>query len=123
MKLFLVYCEEDVEKNREYIGFYERECGERGHEFALKLFENFEEWCTEPVDVVVNRSRKSEVSAYYELHGVLVRNSSYVTQLGNNKRLALEAVAQIGEIMYPPFYESNKVLFPVVAKTLNGHGG
>ncbi len=141
--LWMLYAPEDAEKNKWYIDEHRRICHSRGWQFEMILTTRLSFAADDgqqtilldgrPVPkqlcAVISRQRDWQISRAFEKNGCRVFNSSALCRLGNDKWRSLEAVKALGV----PVPEScltdhchvadNPLGYPVVAKSLDGHGG
>lgn len=146
MKAWLIYSENDVNKNKRYIEFYFEEGKKRNIDIKLMLVENMEfgvkggTWfCTyeredvELPDFAVCRTIYPLLSKQLELMGVSVFNNSKVATICNDKAMTYQYVAQLGIPMVDTvFYQfkNHELAFSnlssdksYVMKAVAGHGG
>lgn len=143
-KLWLIYREADVEKNLRYIGFYRERSEAFGMETELMLVERMEfgvkngrPYLTYDGEVVllpdaaVVRAIYPLLSRQLEALGVPVFNSSFVSEICNDKARTCQYVAQTGIRMIDTAcyrYERAEAVLegvyrPSVVKAVDGHGG
>jgi glutathione synthase/RimK-type ligase-like ATP-grasp enzyme len=125
MNGLLVYSEEDIEKNSNYIDWFVDEARKKSMIIQVKTDRQIQRdgiESNQTVDFVINRSRSYELSMLFELNDIKVFNNSYVTLIGNNK-LAAYAYAKEKGYKFPKIlldYSSEK---QILVKPNNGHGG
>jgi len=120
---YLVYEEADAKKNKSFILMLQEEAERHG--ISLQLYYPGDSLTEKDVpDFVWNRSRQPAVAKYYEQLGIRVFNNSETNALANNKKLATDFVASLNIRTIPTWtcYEQIE-RYPVVVKTINGHGG
>lgn len=96
-----------------------------------KLFVNSGEKELKTPDFVINRSRESIIGSHFELMGCKVLNSSYVTEICNNKAKTHQIVNSKGInsvktlLCNKRYFSANNINlnFPIILKSLSGHGG
>lgn len=122
---WLLYTEEDAEKNDSFINELIVEAREQQIELTLKLQHEIEINSNTPnIDFVWNRTRDEKVAHYFEKHHIRVFNSSFVNKLANNKWLSYLFAKEMGIPCIPTWREMpQNVQFPVVVKSVSGHGG
>ena len=120
---YLVYEEADAKANEGFILMLQEEAERHG--ITLQLHYPGESLTEADVpDFVWNRSRQSAVAKYYEQLGIRVFNNSETNALANNKKLATEFVANLNLRTIPTWTSYKQIeRYPVVVKTVNGHGG
>jgi len=146
----LIYHRADAEKNRGYIGLWEKHCAERGLNCGLILYEDLcgekstegssAAPCAETAQplpsfdtllrlpagsFVVNRSRDASLSLFCEEHEIPVYNGSRLVTLGNDKALACEYVRSLGLHVLQTEASPDRLdtPYPCVMKSADGHGG
>lgn len=88
MKGYLVYREEEAEKNREFIRMFYEEGKHCGISFEYIPYKGYQKKGLP--DFVLNRTRDALVSRWYEGEGVMVLHSSCITEIGNHKMKTLQ---------------------------------
>lgn len=88
MNAYLIYRKEEAEKNREFIRLFEEAGRKYDIVFCTVSYSEYKE--QELPDIVLNRTRDRNVSAWYEGRGVTVLHSSRITEIGNDKWKTLE---------------------------------
>ena len=125
---WIIYNEEDVEKNRRFIKFVTEKLS--NYNIATKLIILQEQKDIAGLireykpDFAINRSRNCEVALMLEVAGVKVFNNSKVTKIANNKEETFNYLD--GTVEYMPFFDrenKDKVNYPCVIKATAGHGG
>lgn len=125
---WIIYNEEDVEKNRRFIKFVTEKLS--NYNIATKLIILQEQKYIAGLirehkpDFAINRSRNCEVALMLEVAGVKVFNNSKVTKIANDKEETFNYLD--GTVEYMPFFDrenKDKVNYPCVIKTTAGHGG
>lgn len=130
---WLIYCEEDADKNSGSIEMFRREFGKYNIFCRLVIFEKlnivdnrliYNDVEEEFPDIVVNRTRSFELACFFESRVKHLFNSSQVAFLGNDKVGATRFAEKL-DIPVMAIYETAESIdsFPVVVKTKNGHGG
>lgn len=123
-KGILVYTEHDAGINKWFISHLTDELKKHGAELELFILDKHSE-LPENIDFCVNRSRFSEISKVYEEKEVLCFNNEKTIRIANDKWLTyllckeLEIPAMKTEI----FDGKQKMNYPFVLKSRNGHGG
>lgn len=144
MKGWMVYRREDAEKNKPYIQWFQEEGESLGIEIELKLVEDLEEQISlhrryfqanagqSPLpDFVLNRSRNAKVAESLEALGVRCINCGKVTRIANDKEETYRYFQQLGiPMLLTRGTNVDKNLpnqrlcgYPLVAKSVDGHGG
>lgn len=143
MRGWMIYCREDAEKNQTYIQWFQEEGEALGIEMQLKLVEDFilengeadldrRENRQSPLpDFALNRSRNAEIAKKLERLGVRCVNSAEVTRIANDKEETYRFFQELGIPMLLTrgvFVDKNlpnqKLCgYPLVAKSVDGHGG
>lgn len=85
----------------------------------------------EPPQFVINRSRDIDLAKHIEYMGVKVFNSSQVTEIANDKARSHQFVNRLGIPSMPTLIYDKKYMkveeviktYPVVIKSVDGHGG
>ena len=125
---WIIYNEEDVEKNRRFIKFVTEKLS--NYNIATKLIILQEQKDIAGLirenkpDFAINRSRNCKVALMLEVAGVKVFNNSKVTKIANNKEETFNYLD--GTVEYMPFFDrenKDKVNYPCVIKATAGHGG
>ncbi len=122
----LIYKRAEAEPNKNYIGFYRQACASRGVEFLLLYKEDLDAGITPLPECgfVINRTRDLTLTKTLEQKGLPVFNNSLITYLGNDKLAALHYIEEAG---LPILKTSENIedfdRFPVVMKSIDGHGG
>ena len=141
---WLIYSEQDVEKNKRYIEFY-REEGKLQDiiinlilveklEFGIRNNSWFLSYNQEEIkypDFVICRTIYPLLSKQLEYMGIIVFNNSQVAEICNDKAKTYQYVAKLGiQIVDSIFYKNSMVKqalnsrkAPSVIKAVAGHGG
>lgn len=123
MRGYLYYAQEDANLNAKFIRMLQEEAYAQQIDLQLVYTENFLKH-SPSVDFVWNRSRSAAVAKHYEQQGILVFNNSKTNEIANNKQLAIEFVRALNIQTVPIFSKLSSIEnFPVVLKTVDGHGG
>jgi ribosomal protein S6--L-glutamate ligase/gamma-F420-2:alpha-L-glutamate ligase len=118
---WIIYNEEDVEKNRRFIKFVTEKLS--NYNIATKLIILQEQKDIAGLirehkpDFAINRSRNCKVALMLEVAGVKVFNNSKVTKIANNKEETFNYLD--GTVEYMPFFDrenKDKVNYPCVIK-------
>lgn len=126
MKGILVYRENDIEKNIWFIKNLISNYKKCQIDLILKTSKDFK---ANDINFVINRSRLSYISSYYEHNGILVFNNFKTTNICNNKYLTFKYFSKLGIEMLNTCLVKDLndygsfIKYPAVVKSLNGHGG
>lgn len=126
MKYFgwLYYSEEDAKRNHTFINELIQEASKQQILLKLKFEHELDKTLNEPIDFVWNRTRNYKVALHYENRNIAVFNNSFVNQVANNKWLTYELAEKLNIPTIPTWKELNEnINFPVVVKSISGHGG
>lgn len=118
---YLIYEANDAQTNKTFIEMLTQEAKQYDIELLLKNPKEIES-CPMP-DFVWNRTRKSEISAYYEHKNIRVFNNELSNKVANHKGFAIEFVRALDINSVPLIELTEPFSYPVVIKTVNGHGG
>ena len=143
-RIWLIYREADVEKNSRYIGFYREQSAAFGMEICLMLTDRMEfgvrsgrhyllydgETPARP-DAAIVRTIYPMLNRQLEAMGIPVFNSSFVSEICNDKARTGQYVKRAGirqlDTAYYRFERAEEVLDgifrPSVIKAVSGHGG
>lgn len=141
---WLIYNEEDLKKNK----FFAEKLVQYGKEEQLELIVLTKEELVLSVQAqrlsvqvrgkavsyptfVINRSRDAFIGRQFELMGISVFNGSKVTEICNNKAVTHQYMSTLGIPMMDSFLFDKRYMslgdctltYPIVIKTLEGHGG
>lgn len=145
---YLIYCPEEAEKNHLFIRMFQ----EAGEKYGIKFsYVPVQEYRNLPLpDLVLNRTRQTIVSRWYEGRKIPVYHSADLVRLGNDKYLCLDYLqntlpSEISETDWAPesiclYSEEREKLLKeqkfsqrvrqfaggrqkLVIKTADGHGG
>lgn len=127
MKVWLIYCLEDIYKNKKSIEMFKKNFKKYDADCELVIFEEIHEKLikeTEYPDIVINRSRSCEIAERLKNEVRHVYNTPRIAELGNDKMAALDFAKKNG-LKIMEYYNgiSEIKTYPVVAKTKAGHGG
>lgn len=131
MEGFIIYQNEDANKNQAYIDMHKNEFKKYGVNLRLVTTDKLDK--KDMPDFVINRSRDYLISKAFENKGIRVFNSGEVTRIANDKGITYKFLRDVVPFM-PVEYEeeilisginvNNKnVQYPYVLKSCNGHGG
>lgn len=141
---WLIYSEQDIEKNKRYIDFYREEGKLQGIQIILLLVEKMEfgicnnTWFLtynqkeiEYPDFAICRTIYPLLNKQLEYMGIKVFNNSQVAEICNDKAKTYQYIAGLGiQIVDSTFYQNsmvkqifNKIQEPSVIKAVAGHGG
>lgn len=127
MRGYLVYSEKDVSKNQFFIQTLTSGFAGYGITLELLVYETLSEFPTESLpDFVINRSRFSDISFFYEKRSIPVFNNASVTEITNDKLKTyrfLEDTVPTLPAKSPSDYTSGEFSYPVIIKSCSGHGG
>lgn len=88
MKGYLIYHDKEAKKNHAFIELFQEQGKKLGISFTYISSEQYQ---NKPLpDFVLNRTRESAISTWYEERGVFVFHSSAITEIGNHKYKTLE---------------------------------
>ena len=141
-KGIILYTQADYEKNQWFAERFIEEAPNHGLEIRLiitdllslgsehgRLFIQYrsERW-DDPPDFAINRSRNSRIALQLELMGTRVFNSSLVTEVCNDKAkthqlINAKGIRSVKTIFELSNWENLGMDYPIVLKTLSGHGG
>ncbi len=143
-RVWLIYREADVEKNSRYIGFYRERSAAFGMEITLMLADRMEfgiragrhyllyegEAAVLP-DAAIVRTIYPMLNRQLEMLGIPVFNSSFVSEICNDKARTSQYVQKAGvrqlDTAYYRYERAEEVLDgiyrPSVIKAVAGHGG
>ena len=118
---YLIYDTKDIIRNESFIQWFLQVSQDYG--IPLKLYNHQEDFSRLPKPCyVINRSRKKQISYYYEDQSIPVFNKARVTEIANDK---LKTYDQFKD--YFPMIETNIFTggenYPYVVKERFGHGG
>ena len=125
----LLYKREDAEKNRVLIDKYSEALKARGFRTGLVLIDRLSR---EDVlaaccgaELVINRSRDSQLVKFLENEGLFVTNPSVVTETANDKFTTYERLRDSVPMLDTRLLTEGgpELAFPFVAKPAGGHGG
>lgn len=136
-KAYLIYYQEEAQRNAAFIEMFQRWGREYGISFTWIAPEQMLR-AARP-SLVLNRTRNPGVSLYYERLGIPVQHSSLLVRLGNDKYQALQYLkqrlpsvraAELPRTYYLPAEEMKKLIqgerrlpWQGVIKAVDGHGG
>lgn len=124
-KAYLLYSEEDAVKNHLFIDQLQREG--RTYDVDLQLIIDSPSLrANDYVDGLFFWNRTRHTSLSRQLEGYIrVINRSTVNEIANDKRKALQFTTLLGIPTVPeiPFERLSETDFPVVVKSIDGHGG
>lgn len=136
IKGFIIYSEEDVEKNRKFLSMCTEKFAKDHIMLELKVIRD-DKWQEivreaehEKICFAINRSRNYQISRKLEEMRVRVFNNSRVTKICNNKwntynmakRLEIPVMhTELGSEGKKPAFKD--LDYPKVIKSCNGHGG
>ena len=127
MQGYLIYSQKDVSKNQFFIQTLTTGFANHGITLELLVYETLSDFPSEPLpDFVINRSRYSDISFFYEKRSIPVFNNASVTQITNDKLETyrfLEKTVPVLPAKSPSDYISGEFSYPVIIKSCSGHGG
>lgn len=128
MNWYLIYQKEDIEYNRAYIDMYFRSSAKRNIHLELITPDVFLGAPEMPVkgfgtDAVINRSRDVNLALTCERLNIPVFNNSQICRLGNDKLAAVSYAKEKGIRVMPTYVDPDRLDFPFVMKSRDGHGG
>lgn len=120
---YLFYERPDAHVNVRFIEQLQLEAKEQKIDLQL-VFPDELEMLETNIDFVWNRSRQATVAQYFETKNIRVFNNAKTNEIANNKLLATRFVDSL-QIQTVPTWEQKEhiVSYPIVFKTLDGHGG
>ncbi|MGL4363083.1 MAG: ATP-grasp domain-containing protein [Cellulosilyticaceae bacterium] len=143
IKGWLIYDERDLEKNKKFAD-YIIACGKEARLDITLIIRQEIQFGTEENKLYIktinndtvpffciNRSRDTLLSYHLEKMQVLLFNSANVTEIGNDKIKAHQMINSLGVHSVKNYffdkhfgeYNQNEFKYPVVIKTIDGHGG
>lgn len=144
MNIWLIYREEDIEKNSWYIGQYQSLGKRYEMNIALIVTKDLTLLSTEQGNSVLHRGVKVELpdlaivrtinprlSRHLEFVGISVVNHSQISELCNDKARTYQEIAKLKLPMIPSTFCKHECLWQqichitgkTVVKTVDGHGG
>ena len=139
---WIIYSEEDLNKNRQFVEMFRSALGQYGVELKLVVLEHMPDKLETIPDFAINRSRNAEISYMLEKEEVRVFNSAKVTEIANDKAKTYDYVKDIvpcmplidrRDITYQQkkevensegsFLPDQSTKYPYVLKSCSGHGG
>lgn len=141
MRGYLIYASQEAEKNKGFIRMFQQQGKRQGIEFFYVPQNEFylsEKWDTP--GFVINRTRRPEVSRWYEEREIPVFHRHELVDMANNKYKTLQFFEEHlpGDIRSEKWCPQSELLLPgnlmryldsqkdgeeTVVKTLDGHGG
>jgi RimK family alpha-L-glutamate ligase len=136
---WILYHQEQYDKNKEYCDLYFQAFKKRGIRIELVVLESLEiniqnnqlvfihgGLVSEEPDFVINRTNNFLIAELLEIHGIKVFNNSMVSRLCNDKRLTYALMSKLGiptmdTYLYP--CSGQPKYYPLVAKDSFGSGG
>lgn len=122
MKGYLYYSATDAEQNKLFIEDLQR----AANKYCIDLQILIDQDPPEIRDFILFRHRDEQLARKFEENGHLVVNRSAVNRIANHKLRTFELATSLGIPTIPtnPFTTSQQInSFPVIIKTVNGHGG
>lgn len=92
MKAYIIYYAEEAKKNAGFIRLFQEYGYKKGIEFIYADIEHYKQ--LELPKLVINRTRRSEVSRFYEEKNIKVLNSSQITEVCNDKYRTMDFLAE-----------------------------
>ena len=137
MKGIIVYDAASAEKNKYYIDLYYEQGKLKNIDFELLIIENIEYGifdskpsikyngkAYEDFDFAIVRTDAPLLSKHIENMGKKVFNSSFISEIANDKRRTYELLSSLGIPMLDTWFDSCKnPVFPLIVKPSRGHGG
>ncbi|WOV88714.1 ATP-grasp domain-containing protein [Sporosarcina oncorhynchi] len=123
MKGYLYYSSVEAERNREFINDLVKHAHKQ--DISLTLLVD-EEQPDDDADFILFRDRKPELSATWETAGYRMINRSEVNRIANDKLKTFEMATLLGISAIPTWLIKNDNAlnsYPLVLKTIDGHGG
>jgi gamma-F420-2:alpha-L-glutamate ligase len=129
---WMVYYREDAEKNRTYIQWFQAEGKLLGMMIELKILEELDGLREQVLpDFVLNRSRDAQISEQLEALGVRCVNPAEVSRIANDKwetyrffkKHQIPMLPTWGAIVDNNLKKQKFCGYPLVAKSVDGHGG
>lgn len=126
-KAYLLYEREDSQKNNVFIEQMIEAARKVEIELILLIVDeidlNMVDTTFDKVLFVWNRTRDPKIAKKLEMNGIKVFNSSSVNELANNKKNTLKFAQRQGIPTVPILSEDQIKQYPVIIKTIDGHGG
>lgn len=123
MRGYLVYERDDAVVNSGFIEMLQAEASKQQIKLTLIFADSLSKH-DHTIDFVWNRSRNATIAKHFEQQGIRVFNNSKTNAIANNKQAAAEFVRALGIQTVPSYSEFSAIAsFPVVMKTVDGHGG
>jgi gamma-F420-2:alpha-L-glutamate ligase len=134
---WMIYWKEDAEKNAAYIQWFQDEGVKLGMKIELKLLKldrrdllGLKAGEVLP-DFVLNRSRNFQVAEWLESKGVRCINSALVSRIANDKeetyhhlfKHGVKVMPTWGRLVDKNIKNQQDCGYPLVAKSVDGHGG
>lgn len=124
---YLLYERQDAEKNDTFINQMIDIAKHYHIELSLVIVDELDikKWINgirHPL-FVWNRTRQAHIAKEIELAGMKVFNCSFVNGMANDKKSTLQFAQQLGIPTVPILLEGQIKDFPVIIKTVDGHGG
>ncbi len=121
---YLLYEHQDAKKNKVFIEQMIDATQKQDIQLSLLII-NEADWATkidQPL-FVWNRTRNANIAKQLELAGIKVFNCSFVNGLANDKKSTLQFAQLQGIPTVPILLEERIQQYPVIIKTIDGHGG
>lgn len=122
MKGLLLYTADDLKRNKWFI----EEITNIGKEYGLEIItpENFNIENLKLPDFVINRTRDYKITRFFEGKKIPCFNNSLTVEIGNDKWKTYKFCLENNIPTMETFRNiSKETRFPIIAKSLNGHGG
>jgi gamma-F420-2:alpha-L-glutamate ligase len=140
MRAWLIYDRFEAKRNKDYVGFYFKECGKRNIELHLLIYEEismgmeggrcvlfYRRSRMEAPDFAICRVREPLLSRHLEMMGIPVFNNYQVSSICNDKRMTYQYVSSAGVRMMDAIFcdtgYRGEIAFPAVVKPSGGKGG
>ena len=122
---WLFYTEQDAQNNDAFIQALIKEAREQHIDLQLVFKHEFNTLIDKAhVTFIWNRTRNHYITEYFEQKNIKVFNNSYVNKIANNKWETYILAKQLNIPCIPTWKCLPKnVQFPVVVKSISGHGG
>ena len=133
---WMIYRRADAEKNKAYIQWFQEEGKRLEMTIELMIVEEFD-WFKDYAqlgslpDFVLNRSREYKITEHLEAKGVRCVNQSMVSRIANDKwesdqyfrKRGVPTLATWGKSVDKNLKNQRNCGYPLVAKSIDGHGG
>lgn len=122
-KAYLLYEREDSKKNNVFIEQMIEAARKKGIELILVIADEIDLNMMNEALFVWNRTRNPKITKKLEEDGIKVFNRSFVNELANDKKETLKFAQLHGIPTVPILSEDQIQQYPIIIKTIDGHGG